>query len=240
MIFNKTTVHEKRDHDINSNKFVTLGRTETIKNDINPQFSKYIKLEYCFEESKVLRFDCWNYDSTNSSNHHIIGSCTVKVSQILRRKGSWRRVCLLDTTGNCMKNKETNRDQTLTVQIVKPKKSNRDVTLQFACTLLPKMDMFGQCDAYFKIYRVNKNGSWGVDGKYNKKGIEHRHGRTHSDSWMLIWDKVNNENLSINKENKQNNYNHDQIGRDEEKSENKKWIAWNSLCFIVLCCVYVV
>ena len=45
--------------------------------------------------------------------------------------------------------------QTLTARIEKPKNSDREIVLQIGCTKLPKMDTFGSCDGYFKIYRVN-------------------------------------------------------------------------------------
>ena len=68
-----------------------------------------------------------------------------------------KRARLLSKQGKPLRSTATKMYQTLTARIEKPKNSNRDhdVLLKIGFTNLPKMDTFGSCDGYFKIYRVN-------------------------------------------------------------------------------------
>ena len=65
--------------------FVELGRTECFRDNPNPIFQTHFEFDYFFEETQVLRFDCWDYDKNN--NDDFIGSCTMEVGEILHSQG---------------------------------------------------------------------------------------------------------------------------------------------------------
>ena len=65
--------------------FIELGRTEKITDNPNPIFETHFELEYFFEETQILRFDCWDYD--NNNNHDYLGSCTMEIGEILHCNG---------------------------------------------------------------------------------------------------------------------------------------------------------
>ena len=84
-------VYEKRSNRIDKKTgkkiegFVELGRTEVFRDNPNPIFETKFEFEYFFEETQILRFDCWDYDK--STNDDFIGSCTMEVGEILHLQG---------------------------------------------------------------------------------------------------------------------------------------------------------
>ena len=43
-------------------QFFPLGRTETVKNNINPNFGKSFPIDYIFESRQDIRFDVYDDD----------------------------------------------------------------------------------------------------------------------------------------------------------------------------------
>ena len=46
-----------------SNIFFQIGRTERIKNNLNPNFTKKINIDYFFEEVQLLKFAVYDIDN---------------------------------------------------------------------------------------------------------------------------------------------------------------------------------
>uniref|UniRef100_A0A914HIT1 Copine n=1 Tax=Globodera rostochiensis TaxID=31243 RepID=A0A914HIT1_GLORO len=67
------------------NVFVEIGRTERIKNSLNPRWSKKILLSYYFESKQHLRFNIYDIDSESDelSKHDFLGRCECELADIV-------------------------------------------------------------------------------------------------------------------------------------------------------------
>ncbi|MES1917663.1 MAG: hypothetical protein MHM6MM_009376 [Cercozoa sp. M6MM] len=62
-----------------------IGRTETIYDTHDPQFTTQLRVEYFFEQNQKLRFDIYDEDkkgSHNLSDHDFIGYCEMQLSEV--------------------------------------------------------------------------------------------------------------------------------------------------------------
>lgn len=63
-----------------------VGRTEMIKNTLDPDFTKIIKLEYHFEMCQKIRFDVYDVDKSVDaplSSQDFIGTAEILLSDIV-------------------------------------------------------------------------------------------------------------------------------------------------------------
>lgn len=68
-----------------------VKRTDTIWDNLNPEFPDQILLDYRFEQVQELRFDVYDRDSKDSNNlkdHDFIGSIRTTLSRIMGSRGS--------------------------------------------------------------------------------------------------------------------------------------------------------
>lgn len=78
-------VFEKRD----DSDWKEVGRTEMIKDSLNPDFTKMIKIDYFFEKYQKLRFDVYDVDSSSTgslSGNDFIGSAEISFSDLLTKR----------------------------------------------------------------------------------------------------------------------------------------------------------
>lgn len=63
-VFSKSDPYVKVSYkrDFTQNKYAVLGRTETVKNSVNPNFSKNFLIDYVFESRQDIRFDVYDDD----------------------------------------------------------------------------------------------------------------------------------------------------------------------------------
>ena len=53
----------------NTNQWGLLGRTETIDNNLNPNFQKSFVVDYIFEAKQELKFEVFDEDDKNNANN---------------------------------------------------------------------------------------------------------------------------------------------------------------------------
>ena len=70
-------------------KWQELLRTETIVNNLNPDFTKKVQISYCFEEQQYIRFEMYDVDkrSTRLEDHDFIGFAETTLGQIVSSGG---------------------------------------------------------------------------------------------------------------------------------------------------------
>ncbi len=61
-----------------------IGKTETIFNNLNPEFTKNFTLDYFFEREQFLLFKV--YDSEETGERELIGDCETTISRIMGSK----------------------------------------------------------------------------------------------------------------------------------------------------------
>ena len=72
-----------------SDEWFEIGRTEFIKDTLNPDFEKAIDIDFFFEKSQLLRFEFIDDDGGDSDDpyYDIIGSTTCQLSEVMASKG---------------------------------------------------------------------------------------------------------------------------------------------------------
>ena len=114
-------VYEKRSNrvDPNTNEkiegFVLIGQTEHLEDTSNPVFETKFKIEYFFEETQIIKFECYDYDKDGT--HDLLGSCEMNLGKILNSPGSIRADYLVNKKGKRLKNGSTRMYQTVVAEL---------------------------------------------------------------------------------------------------------------------------
>ena len=67
-----------------------IGRTEMVKNSLNPEFTTMVGMEYHFEMCQKIRFDVYDVDTAPTDpveDQELVGSAEVLLSDII---SEWR------------------------------------------------------------------------------------------------------------------------------------------------------
>ncbi|KAI9144386.1 Copine-domain-containing protein [Paraphysoderma sedebokerense] len=130
-------------------QWVELGRTERMKNNLNPKFTKTFKMQYYFEMVQDLVFRVYDVDSktTNLEKQEYIGEVRTTMAQLVSsRNGVFRK-----ELNNPAYPSRRNGDLIVTtVEITKPE----TLKIQLHGKNLDKKDFFGKSDPYIKVYRI--------------------------------------------------------------------------------------
>jgi len=132
-------------------RFVEVGRTERISDNLHPVWQKKIVLDYNFEERQTLKFDIFDSDSSASSldDHDFLGSVECSLGEIvsMQSKGF---------------SKPLNGGKGATIHITAEElSSNKEqLTLKFSAKKLDKMDWFGKSDPFIEILRSTESNQY--------------------------------------------------------------------------------
>ena len=67
--------------------YIELGRTEIVKDDLNPNFIKGFQIEYKFEERQIIKFDIYDVDDFNEdaplAEQEFIGQAKFELHEIV-------------------------------------------------------------------------------------------------------------------------------------------------------------
>ncbi|CBZ28489.1 copine i-like protein [Leishmania mexicana MHOM/GT/2001/U1103] len=129
--------------DITDGGKVCVGRTEVIKNNLNPEFHTCISATYFFEVRQVMRVEVW--DSDKNKPDDLLGVAEFTFGCLLSSRGS--------TLTLSLGGKST---VTLTASYVGSRRGTIGVT--FRGRSLKKMDLFGNSDPYFVLSRLLPSG----------------------------------------------------------------------------------
>lgn len=140
--------------DAKTGQYFEFGRTETINDNLNPDFVKKFIINYYFEESQKLKFEIYDVDSKSSrlSDHDFLGRTECTLGEIVASGGNFERALLGPVKNN---GKIIIRSEELG--------SNKEViNMHFKATNLDKKDFFGKSDPYLEFLRVNEDNSFVV------------------------------------------------------------------------------
>ncbi|XP_070575091.1 copine-5-like [Ptychodera flava] len=137
-----------------SDVFVEHGRTESVKDDIDPDFVTKLKIDYFHKEKQILKFELYDKDSPSGDlrRHDYLGHVICTLEDIVENKRIERPIeykTILDRKGG----------GTLILSADEVGERNDIVTLQFRAEDLDKMDWFGKADPYLVFYRTNPDKS---------------------------------------------------------------------------------
>lgn len=127
-------------------RFFEVGRTEMIKDNLNPQWVKKFDLEYRFEERQMLQFRIYDWDnkSTRAEDQDSLGFVEVSLGEIMGTMGSQFGKLISGGTG-------------MLKMIGEEMSSSKEViTMNFIGSDLDKKDFLGKSDPFLIFYRCNE------------------------------------------------------------------------------------
>ncbi|MFT7816862.1 copine-2-like [Arapaima gigas] len=134
-------------------RWVEIGRTETVMNNLNPVFGVKFQLDYHFEEIQKLKFSMFDEDrcSRQLSDHDFLGELTCTLGAIVSSRKLHRPLVLAS-------GKPAGKGMiTITAQELS---DNRVITLSLCGRKLDKKDFFGKSDPYLELCKRGDDGNW--------------------------------------------------------------------------------
>jgi len=121
-----------------------LGKTETIVDDQDPNFSKSVSARYEFERHQQLTFSV--RDEDDSGNYDDLGTVSANLGEIVCAEPSVGIERRLNENGKAT-------GATITIRAVQHDESSKEwLTFKCSAKKLDKMDWFGKSDPYFEIW----------------------------------------------------------------------------------------
>ncbi|XP_043190059.1 copine-8-like [Amphibalanus amphitrite] len=129
--------------------FVELGRTEVVKNSLNPVFATKFQINYKFEEKQLLRFAVldWDVSVASVSRQDALGELQCSVGEVVASLGGKFQRRLSGGRG------------LLLVTAEEVSACRQVLTLSLSARNLDKKDTFGKSDPFLELSRVNADGS---------------------------------------------------------------------------------
>ncbi|KAM4614577.1 copine-7 [Discoglossus pictus] len=135
-------------------QWMEVDRTEVIKSNLNPVFSKVFTVDYYFEEVQKLRFEAYDihgHCSIGARDDDFLGGVEITLGQIVAQK----RI----TKGLFLKYGKYAGKSTITVIAEEISGNNGYVELSFCARKLDDKDLFSKSDPFLEIYRINDDQS---------------------------------------------------------------------------------
>ncbi|XP_076312268.1 copine-5-like [Tachypleus tridentatus] len=136
-------------------KYHEFGRTEMIKDTLNPDFVKKFVIDYRFEEVQKLRFEIYDIDSASPrlQTHDFLGKVECTLGEIVSCQGTQFRRNL----------RETRNYPSYIIVVAEEVGSCKEVaTMQFLAVHLDKKDFFGKSDPFLCFYKCNEDNSYSL------------------------------------------------------------------------------
>ncbi|KAJ8301601.1 hypothetical protein KUTeg_020588 [Tegillarca granosa] len=136
-----------------------FGRTEMIKDNLNPDFVKKFVMNYFFEESQKLKFEIYDVDAqtTRLDAHDFLGRIECTLGEIV---GSPSGKFEKPLSGPVKNNGQ------IIIRAEEMSNCKELIKLQFRASHLDKKDFFGKSDPYLVFYRANEDNSHDFIGEF--------------------------------------------------------------------------
>lgn len=132
-------------------KYFEIGRTEIIKDNLNPEWVKKFEINFNFETVQKLRFEVWDQD-TNGND--FLGEYETTLADIVSNSGRQIKGKLIHKTA-----RNAGNIIIVTEEVAACKKN---IQLEFHAKHLEKMCWFVRNDPLLVLYRSNEDGSSSV------------------------------------------------------------------------------
>ncbi|ESO02415.1 hypothetical protein HELRODRAFT_186439 [Helobdella robusta] len=133
-----------------------VGRTERIKNCLNPQFSRAFEVDYYFEQVQKVRFMIYDIDSKaqNLSDDDFLGSFECTIGEAVSNSPMTRPLS--------RKNDKRAGTSTITITVREMLIQPEVLSLNFKAKHLDKKDLMGKSDPFLVLHCIMPDGSWQV------------------------------------------------------------------------------
>ena len=137
------------------NQWQEFGRTETIVNNLNPDFTKKFNVIFRFEEQQKLRFELYDVDSSSHDlkEHDLIGWTEVTLGNIVSQRVIKKK---LDFTNN------TSDRGMLIISAEELAMNKEEVEIQLIAHKLDKKCLIGKPDPFLVISKSTESGDYVV------------------------------------------------------------------------------
>ncbi|XP_044182239.1 copine-8-like isoform X1 [Acropora millepora] len=137
-----------------SKEWREFGRTECIKDNLNPDFVKSFIISYFFEEMQKLRFEVYDKDKPTAklSHHDFQGAAECTLGSIVGEFGGRLQKPLI--------NPKVKNPGTIIVTAEEVFDCKDVLTLELKGHKLDKKDFFGKSDPFLVFYRSNEDSSY--------------------------------------------------------------------------------
>jgi len=130
-----------------------FGRTEKIRDSLDPHWQTKFVMDYRFEERQMLRFAVYDIDSdrlSNLSDHDSLGHLDCSLGEVVaaQSKGFSKKLA----KGSGM----------IHLQAEELSPNRETVVLEFSAMKLDNKDFFGKSDPFLEISRANENNQFSV------------------------------------------------------------------------------
>ena len=125
-----------------TNQYTEIGRTETVRDDLNPNWSRTIIADFFFETKQCMKFSVFDYDESKPDN---LGEVYVTLGEIV---GKGTMMINLPKKGK------------LIIRVEEVKNSLDQYEFHLRGKKLDKKDLFGKSDPYLIFYRSLGGNSW--------------------------------------------------------------------------------
>ncbi|XP_067931223.1 copine-8-like isoform X1 [Watersipora subatra] len=133
------------------------GRTETIWDNLNPDFVKKFEIDYYFEERQQLKFSIYDVDSNSPdlSKHDFLGTMECSLGEIVSA-GRLKRA---------LKGPKANSGSIVAVSSEELSSCKEELSLVLRGEGLDKKDFFGKSDPFLVFHKVNEDGLYTITHK---------------------------------------------------------------------------
>uniref|UniRef100_A0AC34RA23 C2 domain-containing protein n=1 Tax=Panagrolaimus sp. JU765 TaxID=591449 RepID=A0AC34RA23_9BILA len=142
-------VHSKGSH----GQFAEIGRTECVKNCLNPEWNTKVVLDYFFEERQRMKFEIYDIDNASQSlsHHDFLGRAECDLAEIVAAPFSTLTLPLKDLGG---------QKGTITIHADELNEGQKEsISFIIYGRKLDKKDFFGKSDPFLNIYRLVADGT---------------------------------------------------------------------------------
>ena len=137
-----------------SKEWHEIGRTEIIQNNLNPDFTKFLTVDYRFEEYQKLKFEVYDCDSSSKDlkNHDFLGRTETTLGNIMgERCGKYERDLTINAGTKAGKILVTAEELGV---------CKESLTIRFEGKKLDKKDFFGLSDPFLVLYKCHEDSSF--------------------------------------------------------------------------------
>ncbi|XP_075729129.1 copine-8-like isoform X3 [Rhipicephalus microplus] len=127
-----------------------VGRTEMIRDTIDPDFVNKFLVDYFFEERQHVMFKVYDVDSKseNLEDHDFLGQVTSTLGELVAYQGRQVKLQLTGLSGDC---------GSILLNVEEVLDCKRVIDMQWRGKKLDRKDWFGKSDPYLKFYRANED-----------------------------------------------------------------------------------
>jgi hypothetical protein len=128
-----------------NNQWVKIGDTETIQNNLNPDFSKSFQVDFIFERRQEFKISVVDVDDASGKSFDPLGSTTFEMGQLI---GSSNNTLILQLIENGV------NQGSVIVRSEKVANLNNDIlNMQFSLANVPKPGLCSSGKFFLEIYK---------------------------------------------------------------------------------------